>query len=45
MVTNPAPGGPLSAEFGSTPNQIHLNKLIKVFRITLKQQEGVLQEG
>ncbi len=33
------------AEFSSNPNQTHLNKLIKVFRINTKLQAAVFNPG
>ncbi len=33
------------AEFSSNPNQTHLNKLIKVFRINTKLQVAVFNPG
>ncbi len=32
-------------QFSSSPNQTHLNKLIKVFRITRKLQAGEFDQG
>ncbi len=37
--------GHCPANFSSNPNQTHLNQLIKLFRITNKQQAGVFDQG
>ncbi len=40
-ISNVGPEGRCPAEFSSNPNQTHLKKLIKVFKITGKLQAGV----
>jgi len=39
-----SPGG-LLCEFSSNPDQTHLSKLIKVFRISRNSQVGVFNQG
>lgn len=39
------PGGPRHREFSSKPNLTNQNQLIKVLRITVLLNEGVIDEG